>query len=514
MKKYYFPSEVREADERAVVEQGIPSCELMENAGIHAAEVILDKYKDTEKFLILCGHGNNGGDGFVTARRLIEAGRSAVVLASAEPSRYKGDALLNLQNLSGLSYGKYKFFYSAECTDNDILKFVGECGCIVDALLGTGSMGAPRGEAARLLALCVKPGCVVSLDIPSGIDSLNGAVYEPCADAAECITFLKPKSGMALHPAKERCGHVTVVSIGVDPGKVLRDTEALCSYDRKDISSLLPVLGRDIHKGSRGGVFIFGGSDSYRGAPILAAYGALRAGAGLVVLAIPDFLTGAASAALPEAVFLPLETKDKKIDCNSFKTLADPWLKRCGSLVFGPGMGRERSLLELTEFVWNELDIPLLFDADALWFLSKFEGKVKYREDSVITPHAGEAAQLLHKDLSEVTKDRIGSCRALSKLSGIALLKGQDTLIAHKGLLRHIAEGSPSLAVPGSGDVLSGAVGAFMAGGLDTADAATLGALVHAVAGVELEKTMGTRGVLAREIANEITYVLRQWGEV
>lgn len=279
-------------------------------------------------------------------------------------------------------------------------------------------------------------------------------------------------------------------------------------YKRDKLKELLKPVPRDIHKGNRGGVLVVGGSWNYRGAPTLAALGALRAGAGLVVLAVPDFIADTASALLPEAVFVPLRTMNNTIEMDSLELCVSEWGKRCDSAVFGPGLGRRVSIGLMTEWFWNNWNKPLLLDADALYFLSTTSYKLPLREDSVITPHSGEAAAILGVTPAEVNRARETFAQRLAQKAGVAVLKGMCTIVAKTGENRVIDEGSPSLAVPGSGDVLSGAIGAFLASGITPFDAATAGALLHAAAGSDIEARQGTRGALAREIADALPFIL------
>lgn len=284
------------------------------------------------------------------------------------------------------------------------------------------------------------------------------------------------------------------------------EKENVSYYRRDDLRDLIEPIPRDIHKGRRGGVLICGGSWNYRGAPILAALGALRAGAGLVVLAVPDFMADAASIVVPEAVFVPLSTKNSVIELDSVACSVTQWSQRCDSAVFGPGIGRDKSLGSITEWFYGNWGKPILLDADALYFFPAPESELAVREDVVITPHSGEAAALLGVTAEEVNSDRLGSAQKLAARAAVAVLKGMNTVVARTGENRVVAEGSAALAVPGSGDVLSGAIGAFLASGARPYDAATAGVLLHAVAGSNIEERKGLRGALAREIADELPF--------
>ncbi|MBQ0055184.1 MAG: NAD(P)H-hydrate dehydratase [Synergistaceae bacterium] len=278
-------------------------------------------------------------------------------------------------------------------------------------------------------------------------------------------------------------------------------------YGKEKLRGMLPEIPSDIHKGNRGGVLVCGGSLCYRGAPLLAALGALRAGAGYVVLAVPDFMAESASVFLPEAIIAPVKTLNGSLSADSLARTVKLWEKRCAAAVFGPGTGRDerlRKTLEKFMSIWSK---PLLLDADALWFLS--ETRPSARDNLAVSPHAGEAAHLLSETPEAVQADRQAAAEKLSQKYGAALLKGKGTLVACGSEMRVINAGSPALAVPGSGDVLSGVVGAFCASGMSIFNALTAGALVHALAGERLEAKYGLRGALAREIAEEIPLVLK-----
>lgn len=277
-------------------------------------------------------------------------------------------------------------------------------------------------------------------------------------------------------------------------------------YGSDNLPALVSPVPRDTHKGEKGGVLIFGGSESYRGAPVLAALGALRAGAGYVVLAVPDFMVDAAAVSVPEAVFAPLATSGGVIGEASVRRVLRQWENKCGCAVFGPGIGRDESLRAVTGLIWDEWGSPLLLDADALFFFATLRHSLRGRDDAVITPHSGEAGAILGITAGEVNSSRLTSAQKLTDKAGVAVLKGMGTIVATKDEKRIIKEGSPALAVPGSGDVLSGAAGAFLASGAAPVDAVTAGALLHAVAGVSLEAKKGARGILAREIADELPF--------
>ena len=503
MKKYYASSSVREADRIATQEFGIPGSVLMENAGRGAAEVLLQKYPDAKNFLVLCGPGNNGGDGLVAARHLALAGRVLTVVTTIGADEYKNDAAFAALAFSTTATSGSNIFHSKNLSDKELSALISPSDVIVDALLGTGSNGVLRGEVRRLAELCTGARRIVSLDIPSGVNPDTGETAEAAMTAEMTLTFLAEKAGLAVSPGALHTGDILVCDIGIQPELVLKDP-SLIGYDKTDIAPLTPKIPKDAHKGTRGALMIVGGCDFYRGAPVLAAMGALRTGCGLALLAVPDFMVNGAAALLPEAIFVPLGEKDGSINFGSFERRLSPWLDKCDALVCGPGLGRSDDARKATEWLCLECDKPLLLDADALRNAADIERAGAFRRNSgstVITPHEGEAAYLLGADAKKIHEERLSSCAALAEKFGVALLKGYHTLICGGTEKRAILEGGPHLAVPGSGDVLSGVIGAFLASGMSPIDAATLGALIHASAGNEYE---GTSGLLARELASNV----------
>ncbi|MDR1885802.1 MAG: NAD(P)H-hydrate dehydratase [Synergistaceae bacterium] len=502
MRIFYPSSTIREADRIAATELAMPVAVLMENAGRGAAEIIARRYPKSDNILVLCGPGSNGGDGFVAARHLALQGRHPTVISTVPPDSHSED--VRFAAMSAVNMG-VPVILSAEREDEELAALADIADVVVDALLGTGSNGEPRGEVLRLVTAAGHARRTASLDIPSGIDPNTGEVGKNAVSAELTVTFLAEKKGMAVTPGALHCGDVETAHIGVPAGRLLSGTDVIKGYDRTDIASLAPRTPEDAHKSGRGGLLIIGGSMNFRGAPLLAALAALRAGCGLVLLAIPDLQVEEANALLPEAIFLPLPSKDGFIRGKAADRVIEPWYERCNAVVLGPGLGRSPECERLTAYIHKEWDVPLLMDADALYHLAALE-KALYpsvsREDMLITPHAGEAAHLLGSTARTVTAKRLESGSELVIRFGATLLKGPRTLILSEGESRVILEGGPALAVPGSGDVLSGVIGAYMARGLSIMDAATLGALVHAEAGRRIARR---DGVLAREIADSIT---------
>jgi NAD(P)H-hydrate epimerase len=500
MKKFYSGVSVREADKKAAEGLRIPGIVLMENAGRGAAEVLLRRFPGERVFLIFCGPGNNGGDGFVVARHIGLWGREASVISTISLDKYKNDAAAAAMSAKNCGVN---IVCSKDMQDEEIVSRIRGAGVTVDALLGTGSNGAPRGEVVRLIDLCREAAHVVSLDIPSGVDPDTGETYGSVLTAELTITFLAGKTGLAVSPGCLHAGEVEVCGIGASP-ELLLEGHQLAGYDASDIPMMMPRYPKDAHKGTRGALMVVGGSETFRGAPVLAAMGALRAGCGLVFLAVPDFMATEASSLLPEAILLPLPSKGGFIRYRTVEKTLQPWFDKCGAVVLGPGIGRNLESELVTGWLCSEWKKPLLIDADALHNIGNMDrssGLRQRRESTVITPHEGEAAFLLGTSAKKVAASRLSSCADLAGKYGTALLKGPHTLICSGSECRVILEGGSELAVPGSGDVLSGVIGAFLASGMRCVDASTLGALLHGTSGGACGRH---EGILARELAENI----------
>lgn len=500
---YYTPQAMKDADAAASEKFRVPSLILMENAGRGASEIILEKCPEAGSFLVLCGSGNNGGDGLCAARHLALAGRDVAVLATVPLERMSPDARVMAEAFA--SNGSLSV--SSELSDDDIESFVWSSDVVVDALLGTGSNGSPRGEVMRLIDLCCSGPFVVSLDIPSGIDALTGAVPGSAVDADLTVTFLAEKSGLAIAPGALKTGEIIVCGIGVTQDAIETDPH-MTGWSDDDIATLVPSIDPTIHKGSRGGLMIIGGSDKYRGAPVLAARAALRSGCGFVFLAVPDVAAQSAAAELPEAIILSIPTDENgQLRHSSLEEVVSPWNCKIDAAVLGPGLGRSASAEVIVKHAagyLRNINKPLVLDGDALFHLSFMHG-LERSDRLIITPHAQEAARLLGRTASEVDADRLAAVTDLARRYGRTVLKGPHTLISDGEDTRVILAGGPQLAVPGSGDVLAGVIGALLARGMDLTDAATLAALAHGTAG---DRSGRMFGLMAREIADGISDVL------
>ncbi|MCF4150556.1 NAD(P)H-hydrate dehydratase [Dethiosulfovibrio sp. F2B] len=495
-----YPSEViQSADRYAMDRLGIPSEILMENAGIACADMAASMSAVGDEVAILAGTGSNGGDGFVVARHLARMGRRVSVFLAGDESRLSGAASANYSILTKLHIPCVK---TEDLSDTELADSVGRASLVIDALLGTGAKGAPRGEVLRAVCSARKARQILAIDGPSGVDLSDGTVLGEVIKADVTVTMIAGKIGHFVSPGRIYSGDLVIAHIGVDDEVIVRDDEELSMdlIDRRWVEERYPSTRLDAHKGSRGGVLIIAGSLRYPGAAALASMGALRGGAGLCVLAAPEIVRPYISS-LPEVIFEPMNTPDE------LSAILDRWRERCSVAVVGPGLDRNGLSEEIFSCFWEDGGYKTVVDGDGLFFLASRKDR---RENLLITPHEGEAARLLDWTPSDVAYRRLSAVTELGEKYGLCLLKGYGTLISDGRRRSVISSGNQALSIPGSGDVLSGLVGAMWARGLSSMEAGAMASWIHGVSGENLsEKSVD--GLRASEIADEIPSVM---GEV
>jgi ADP-dependent NAD(P)H-hydrate dehydratase / NAD(P)H-hydrate epimerase len=490
-------SEQRATDEWAIGEIGIPGLELMERAGRGLAELVAE-LAPGGPVAVVCGKGNNGGDGLVAARLLREWGFEVRVLMVGAPAELQGDARTNLERLPGPA---------PESFDQAALE---GAAAIIDAILGTGFSGEPREPAASAIGAINRAGeqaVVVACDVPSGVDATSGEISGAAAQAHATATFHAAKPGLWIAPGKAHAGQVRVIDIGIPPGSAAEPTIGLIADRAADD---VPRRGSDSTKFAAGSVLICGGSKGLTGAPCMASESAMRAGAGYVTACIPASLNAIFESRLLEVMTVPLEDQDGSLELAGAKLVLER-AERSDALVLGPGLGRQDGALELARSIAQAAELPLLIDADGLnahaGALSSLAGRLAA---TVLTPHAGELARLLEIDSASVGKRRLHSVRrAADAARAIVVLKGDDTLVAEPGGRVGISRGgAPALATAGTGDVLSGLIGAYLAKHMDPFHAACAGVLVHARAGRLAAKRIGEEGVIASDVISMLPRAL------
>ncbi|MEN3046261.1 MAG: NAD(P)H-hydrate dehydratase [Candidatus Hydrothermales bacterium] len=496
------PLEMKEIDRRTIEEFGLDGRILMENAGRSVFEVILKKYPDSYKFTILCGKGNNGGDGFVVARYLLNRGKDVNVYLYGSPQELKGESLYNFRLLE-LMRTKVKIL---DYNDPELKFDILSSDVVVDAIFGTGFKGEiPKDLKLVMSLLKERRGKLVAVDIPSGVDGETGEAEAFLPQCDLTVTFAFPKLGHVLYPGRDKVGELYVTDIGV-PGFYSDSIRRKIIFP-EDVYPFLPVREKNVHKGKCGRVLILGGSKGYGGAVYLASKAAYFAGAGLVYTAIPEDVYPSIEANLVEAVKVPLPSKNGRLFSKSISPIIE-YLEKIDVVAFGPGLQRadetKSFILELLEKI---KDKRVLIDADGIVLLRDNKEVFKERKEAtIITPHPGEMSLFLgEKSAEEVDKKRVEVAESVSfEYDIVVVLKGAPTVISSSYGTRICILGNPGMATGGSGDVLTGLIAGLWAQGIPSEKAAQLGVFLHALAGDIAASKKGIYSIVATDILEEI----------
>ncbi|MCH9031199.1 MAG: NAD(P)H-hydrate dehydratase [candidate division Zixibacteria bacterium] len=482
--------------------QPVPSLELMENAGRAVAEAIYeDFFEDAKKkrVAIFCGKGNNGGDGLVIARYLAEMGALVTVYLLAERDELSDDARANYDRIAK---SKAKLKVVDEIADMPE-RLIADLQ--IDAILGTGFKGAPRGLALDLISYINSqdlPTCTV--DNPSGLNIDTGSALGEVVNCERSYSLALPKRGHYISPGRELAGIVRTAPIGI-PDKVVE------SFDIKEnlitpemVAEFLPVRRPDAHKGEFGRLFLLVGSAGLTGAGALAAEGAMRSGCGVATLGCPDTLEHIYEIKLTEAMTLGLPSVGKK-GALALRALGPALekVRKSDSVVIGPGLGLHRDTQELVRRIVWKLPKPSVLDADALTALSKDTSALKSEHPvHVLTPHAGEFTRLTGKDIPADFEQKLELIREVAlEFNCVLILKGSPTLIANtNGQVYLNPTGNAGMATGGSGDVLAGMIGSFLAQGVSPVHAAIVGVYLHGLAGDIAANEVGQRSLIAGDL--------------
>jgi len=502
MRPVLLPEEVAELDERTQT-RGIAADALMEAAGREVADAALRLLGGAygRRAVVVCGKGNNGGDGLVAARHLDRAGVRTTVLLLDEGAREP--AATNLRRLEATRVRRRPFSSAA------IERELDRADVAVDAIFGTGFRGAPEGASAVAIRALEALGVpVVAVDIPSGVNGATGAVDGEAVHADITVTFGAAKLGLVLYPGAAFSGVVEVEPIGF-PGDLIRSDVLL--VEREDAAALLPSREPDTHKRETGYVVVVGGSRRMTGAVALAGRAAYRTGAGLVAIAVPERILPVVEGAVREAVFVDLP----ETDVGSIAGASDRFdevLGQADALALGPGMTTDAATSGWIRGVVRSSEVPVVLDADGLnAFAGRADELADRKADLVLTPHAGEFARLAGVSAADLQSDRLRHVRELAaRASATVLLKGSRTLIATPdGLVRINPTGGPALATGGTGDVLTGMIAGLLARGLEVADAATAAAFAHGIAGRIAAEDLGD-GAAAGDVLDRVPAAMRE----
>ncbi len=502
-------AELAAVDRCASEQHGIAVAVLMDRAGrctAEAAELLLGPACD-RRVAIFCGRGNNGGDGFVAARALRARGANVRLILVGAPEDLRPDArrAWDAAGEAGVEL--------TVCADTGALAAAGawarDADLVVDALLGTGFTPPARGLAAAAISLVNALGRpVLAVDIPSGLAADHGRVIGEAVRATATVTFGYPKPGLIVHPAARHVGRLWLADIGFPPGTDSLVAGALNLVTAKDLASHVAPRDPESHKGTFGHVLLVAGSRGMVGAAALAARGALRAGAGLVTIALPASVAPPLFPGLPEAMLLPLPDDQPPAGGRDAAATIIEQFSRVSALAVGPGLSRGDRPARLVRELCAGADLPLLLDADALHALAAAGPQAisRRRTPAVLTPHPGELSRLIGMSAAEVQADRIGAARACAaRFNAIVVLKGSRTVVADPGGPLWInPTGNPAMASAGMGDVLSGVISAHLARGMEPLAAALLGVYLHGLAGDLAVADRGPWGILAAEVADRI----------
>ena len=483
--------QMRATDRWAIEEMGVPSLDLMERAGQGLARLTEEVAPDG-RIAIVCGGGNNGGDGFVAARLLREAGREVVVAVTTELERYEGDALANLERLD-----EPPARFDAAMLDGSAVA--------VDALLGTGFGGEVREPIRSAIeALNAVPVPVVACDVPSGVDASTGAVDDIAVEAVCTATFHRSKPGLWIAPGKQHAGDVHVVEIGIPRGEPVEPEAGLVG---DAVLDLIPRRAADSTKFSSGHVLVVGGSTGLTGAPCMAAEAAMRAGAGYVTCCVPASLGVVFETRLLEVMTIPLPDDGGALTTAGAERVVEEAESRGGALVIGPGFGKSDGAFGLARELTRRAGVPVVLDADGLnSHAGRLEDLARRDAPTILTPHGGELARLLGVESDAVRAKRLERARdAAARAGAIVVLKGDDTIVASPdGRVAVSRGGVPALATAGTGDVLSGIVAAFLAKGVDPFAAACAGVLSHLTAGAAASRDRSPDSVIASDVVEAL----------
>jgi NAD(P)H-hydrate epimerase len=492
LRPLYDAAGMRGVDSWAIEERGVPSLELMEAAGRAVAEAVAELAPEGP-VRVICGKGNNGGDGLVAARLLATTGFEVEALLLWPATELSRDAAANLARCE-----------AEQVAPDDLDRHLAGSGAVVDAIFGTGFSSAPRDPAAAAIEAINRCGApVVACDIASGVDASSGEIAGSAVEAAITVSFHAAKLGHRVAPGKWHTGELRVAPIGIPAGA---PGEPAAGTIDPAVLALAPRRGPRSTKFSSGQVTVAGGSRGLTGAVRMASLAAIRAGAGYATVAVPADLEQVFELAQPEVMSRGCPSGDGCLAPASAKEVLRAF-EPAAAGVLGPGLGRDPGSIELAREVAGEIAAPLVIDADGLGaFAGQLDRIATRQAPTVLTPHAGELGRLLGRGSEEVAAHRLASAREVVALSGaVVVLKGDDTIVVDGDRVAVNTIAAPALATAGTGDVLSGVTAALLARGLEPFAAACAAVVAHARAGREAALRVGApEAVIAGDVIDAI----------
>lgn len=489
--KVCLAEEMRNIDRKAMESYGIPGVVLMENAAISC----LESFEKFHNILIVCGKGNNAGDGLCIARHLVNKGK-AIKVYLALGRDFSGDALINYNILCNMGF---KFY---DCNSPDFINDLKSCDCVCDAIFGTGIKGEIKSPVKEVIDKVNQYSpYTVSIDIPSGVDADTGRVVTCCVRANKTVTFQAYKRGHLLYPGAEYAGEIEVTDISI-PKEALENV-SVNTIDKEHIEKIMPKRCKNSQKGDYGKILIIGGSVGMAGAVALAAKAALKVGAGLVTACVPYEINDIVQVLVPEAMTYPVNFE------KEHEKIAEK-IKNYDVILFGNGIGREGYIKSLLENIIKNATCPVVIDADGLYALKDMPDLLKKSSvPLIITPHSMEFARLIGKTVEEVEEDRIGlSIDFAEKYPVTLVLKGNHTIITTPEKKQYInMTGNSGMATAGSGDVLAGMVAGFAPRCKSLSEAGILSVYLHGKAGDIKKSQIGENSITAGDIIMGIHHI-------
>lgn len=506
--------QMQKLDSLAIRKYSIPGILLMENAG-RAFVDVLEQHVGSfsgKRVVIICGKGNNGGDGFVIARHLANRGSVVHVILLGKKKDVKDDAKTNLDIILRMVASKQSPLVFQEVSSAKGIAKTAKPEIIVDAVFGTGFSGKVKGVYASAIEwINSQHAFVASVDIPSGVDSSTGIVENVAVKADLTITMGLAKIGHFVGAGREHSGSVEIVDISL-PQFTLQQKQLTFRVQSKDVRELLPRRALTAHKYSVGKVLVIAGSRNLTGAPVMASLAAMRTGAGAVVLAVPRSIHPVLVKKVTEVMVTPLEeTEAGTISYKAWEEIENK-LQWADVVALGPGLGQNPETQKLVHRIVKETKCPLILDADALGMLAGNTSLLKSRvAETIITPHVGELRLLtkLESDYIEVNRVEVARKQA-SEMNSILVLKGSPTVVGTPGGRAFLnSTGNPGMATAGAGDVLTGVIASLIAQGMDGEQAAYCGVFIHGMAGDNAANKYGERSLMAMDILASIAESLK-----
>ncbi len=483
---------MKQLDKHMIEQMNIPSLLLMENAAFGISSLVAEKFGLDSPIVVICGAGNNGGDGFAVARQLMAKGYGVSVYLIGKFESLKGDAKTNAG-----------FFGESIIEVKDASQIqIDKCSVVIDAIFGIGLSREVTGLYAEVIQKVNDSNAyIIACDISSGIDSDTGKVLGTAVEANETVTFACAKQGHLLYPGREYTGVLTVKEIGVSGDFDIGDSEVFIGADKLDRRDA------DSHKGCFGKLACIVGSKGMAGAGIMCAKGALKGGAGLTTIGVPESIQSIYGMAVPECLSFALEDEKGALSYKCVPDL-DELMKNKTALAAGCGLSICSGTKKAIDYLVKNFDIKKVFDADALNLIAQDKRILKERAgEIVLTPHLGEFERLAGKKV----ENPLEQVREFAKEYGVVLLlKGATTIVTDGRRTSFILAGTPGMAKGGSGDVLTGVIGGLLAGGMECFDAAGYGAYICGVAGEKAAQKQGEYSMTALDTLNEIGAVMKE----